>query len=75
MKDIKITNYTTKDWLKQMGVMFCIIMLGQFTLRSALDNKDYISTFIGIVGIVGWSIVYHNIMKGIRKRNPQEYTT
>ena len=72
MKNFKITNYTTKDWLKQMGAMFCIIMLGQFTLRSILDNEDYISAFMGIVGIVGWGIVYHIIMKEIRKRNPQE---
>ena len=72
MKDFKITNYTTKDWLKQMGTMFCIIMLGQFALRSILDNEDYISAFVGIVGIVGWGIVYHIIMKEIRKRNPQE---
>ena len=72
MKNFKITNYTTKDWLKQIGAMFCIIMLGQFTFRSILDNEDYISAFVGIVGIVGWGIVYHIIMKEIRKRNPQE---
>ena len=72
MKNIKITNYTTKDWLKQMGSMFCIIMLGQFAFRSIIDSKDYFSAFIAIVGIVGWGIVYHIIMKDIRKRNPQE---
>ena len=72
MKNIKITNYTTKDWLKQMGAMFCIIMLGQFAFRSIFNSKDYSCAFIAIVGIVGWGIVYHIIMKDIRKRNPQE---
>jgi len=72
MKEIKITNYTTKDWVKQSSVMLCIVILTQFTILSFLDDKDYIAALMGIVGIVGWGIVYHIIMKEIRKRNPQE---
>lgn len=72
MRNIKITNYTTKDWLKSIGVMFCIMSLGQFTIHLILDDKDYIGAFMGIVGIVGWGIVYHIIMENIRKKNPQD---
>ena len=72
MKDIKITNYTTKDWVKHSSVMLCIVILTSFTTLSIFNDKDYIGAFMGIVGIVGWGIVYHIIMKEIRKRNPQE---
>jgi hypothetical protein len=72
MKNVKITNYTTKDWLKQMGVGFCIISLGMFAIRSFLDDRNYIAGIAGLMGFVGWCVVYHILMKDIEKRNPQE---
>ena len=72
MKEIKITNYTTNDWVKQMAVGFCIIGLGNFAIRSFIDDKDYIACVAGIVGVVGWIIVYNFINKDIQKRNPQD---
>jgi hypothetical protein len=72
MKEIKITNYTTKDWLKQIAVGFCIISLGNFAIRSFIDDKDYIDGVVGIVGVVGWFFVYNFINKDIQKRNPQD---
>ena len=72
MKNVKITNYTTKDWLKQMGVGFCIIGLGMFAIRSFLDDRNYIASIAGLMGFAGWCVVYHILMKDIEKRNPQE---
>ncbi|MBQ5937653.1 MAG: hypothetical protein IJL50_07430, partial [Bacteroidaceae bacterium] len=72
MKNVKITNYTTKDWLKQMGVGFCIIGLGMFAIRSFLDDKDYIASIAGLVGLAGWCVVDYILRKDIEKRNPQE---
>ena len=67
----KITNYTTKDWLKQMGVGFCIISLGMYAIRSFLDDRNYIAGIAGLVGFVGWCVVYQILMKDIEKRNPK----
>ena len=72
MKNVKITNYSTKDWLKQMGVGFCIIGLGMFAIRSFLDDKDYIVSIAGLVGLAGWCVVDYILQKDIEKRNPQE---
>ncbi len=72
MKNVKITNYTTKDWLRQMGVGFCIIGLGMFAIRSFLDDKDYIASIAGLVGLAGWCVVDYILWKDIEKRNPQE---
>ncbi len=72
MKNVKITNYTTKDWLKQMGVGFCIIGLGMFAIRSFLDDKDYIASLAGLVGLAGWCVEDYILQKDIEKRNPQE---
>lgn len=69
MKQIEITNYTTKDWLKQIGAQFCIMLLGVFTLLSFKDDKDYVAGFFGLLGIAGWAIVYYIILKDIRKKN------
>ena len=69
MKQIKITNYTTKDWLKQIATMFCINLLGTFIILSIKDDKDYVAGFFGVLGLAGWFIVYHIILKDIRKKN------
>ena len=70
MKHRKIVNYTTKDWLKGMGVWFCLTGLGMYAFHSCFTNKDYVSSFICVVGIVGWAIVYFILQKDIDKRNP-----
>ena len=69
MKQIKITNYTTKDWLKKSATMFCIILLGIFTTLSFKDEKDYVAGLFGILGLAGWFIVDYIILKDIRKKN------
>ena len=69
MKQIKITNYTTKDWLKKSATLFCIILLGIFTTLSFKDEKDYVAGLFGILGLAGWFIVYYIILKDIRKKN------
>lgn len=69
MKQIKITNYTTKDWLKQIATMFCISLLGTFTILSIKDEKDYVAGLFGILGLAGWFIVYYIILKDTRKKN------
>ena len=69
MKQIKITNYTTKDWLKKSATMFCIILLGTFTTLSIKDEKDYVAGLFGSLGLAGWFIVYYIILKDIRKKN------
>ena len=70
MKHRKITNYTTKDWLKQMGILLCLNGLGIYAFRSCFTNNDYVSTFACAVGAAGWAIVYFIFMKDIDKRNP-----
>ena len=71
MKHIKITNYTTQDWLKQMGTFFCSMALAQAFLRKLLAG-DYLTACGWLLGAVGWLIIYLQIMKGIEKKNPQE---
>ena len=67
----KITDYTTKDWLKQMGSMFCFLILGQAFFRK-LFAGDYLVACGWLLGAAGWAIIYFQIMKGIEKKNPQE---
>ena len=55
-----------------MGVGFCIIGLGMFAIRSFLDDKDYIASLAGLVGLAGWCVVDYILQKDIEKRNPQE---
>lgn len=71
MNHRKITNYTTKDWARQMGIMFCFLILGQAFIRKLVAG-DYILACGFLMGTVGWMIVYLQITKAIEKKNPQE---
>ena len=51
MKQVKITNYTTKDWLKKTNISFCIILLGIFTTLSFKDEKDYVAGLLTKLGL------------------------
>ncbi len=71
MKDIKITNYTTKDWLKGMGSIFCFIFLGNQAVRSFIEG-DWLHGLMFSLGALGWMLIYLRVNKEIRKKNPQE---
>ena len=71
MKHIKITNYTIKDWARQMGTMFCFLTLGQAFIRKLVAG-DYILACGFLLGAAGWMIVYLQITKAIEKKNSQE---
>ena len=71
MKQIKITNYTTRDWLKQMGVLFCLMALAQASFREFIAG-NYLVACGFLLGAAGWTIIYLLVMKDIEKRNPQE---
>lgn len=70
MKEIKITNYTTKDWLKQFGSMFCSLFLAQWAFHAFKDG-DWFHGTMHCLGAVGWLLIYLRINREIRRKNPQ----
>ncbi len=71
MKEIKITNYTTMDWLKQMGSIFCFIFLGQWAIRAFMES-DWFHGLMNSLGALGWLLIYLRINREIDKKNPRE---
>ena len=71
MKEIKITNYTTKDWLKGMGSMFCFIFLGQWAIRAFVES-DWFHGLMLSLGALGWMLIYLRLNREVREKNPQE---
>ncbi len=71
MKEIKVTNYTTKDWLRQMGSMFCFLFLGQWAIRAFMES-DWIRGLMDSLGVLGWMLIYLRINREIHRKNPQE---
>ncbi len=71
MKEMKITNYTTKDWLKQMGCMLCFIFLGQWAFRAFIEG-DWFHGLLHSLGAIGWMLIYLYINKSIERKNPRE---
>ena len=73
MKTFKITNYTTVDWLKQMGSFFCSIYLGQIAIRTFVEGDWWQGLWFSL-GAIGWLLIYLRINKSIHEKNPQEET-
>ncbi len=71
MKEIKITNYTTMDWLKGMGSMLCFIFLAQQAIRAFVEG-DWFHGLMQSLGAIGWMLIYLRLNKEIREKNPQE---
>ena len=71
MREMKITNYTTRDWLKQMGSLFCFLAVAQCAFLVFQEGNWYFGIMF-CLGAVGWMIIYTHINKNIEKKNPQE---
>lgn len=71
MKHIKITNYTTKDWLKQVAAMMAMVVIVQMLFRS-LKDEEWMHAAGHLIGFVGWTLIYFRIMKNLKKKNPQD---
>jgi len=71
VKHIKITNYTTWDWLKQFGSMFCSLFLAQWAFRSFMEG-DWLQGVMHCLGTAGWMLIYLRINREIQRKNPQE---
>ena len=71
MKEIKITNYTTKDWLRQMGSMFPFLFLGQWAIRAFMES-DWFHGLMHSLGAFGWLLIYLRINREIHRKNLQD---
>ena len=71
MKEIKITNYTTKDWLKETGSMFCAVFLGTQAVRTFVEG-DWIHGLMHSLGALGWMLIYLRLNREVHEKNPQE---
>ena len=71
MKDFKITNYTTMDWLKQMGSMLCFIYLVQLAIHEFVES-DWFHGLMTSLGALGWLLIYIRINREIHRKNHQE---
>ena len=71
MREMKITNYTTRDWLKKFGSFLCAVLLGQWTFLAFKEGDWYYGIML-CLGAVGWILVHIHINKSIEKKNPQE---
>ena len=57
MREIKITDYTMRDWL-------------QCAVRAFIEG-DWLHGLMHSLGALGWALVYLHISKEIREKNPQ----
>lgn len=71
MKNFRITSYTTSDWLKQMVLLLVLCLLGRLLIAS-LSHGHYVYAAGYALGIAGWVVIYLNIMRRLRERNPQD---
>ncbi len=71
MKDIKITNYTARDWLLQLLCLFAFTGLLQASLRKLIEGR-YLVAALFFVGCIGWFLFYREKMKEFKKKNPQD---
>ena len=70
MREIKITDYKMRDWLRQLGSMGCFLFLFQCAVRAFIEG-DWLQGLMHCLGALGWALVYLHISKEIREKNPQ----
>lgn len=71
MKHFRVTRYTTSDWLRQFAVMFVFCFLVSLLFKS-VSCGHYMYAVGYALGIAGWVVIYLNIMRRLRERNPQD---
>ena len=71
MKHFRVTRYTTSDWLRQFAVLFVFCFLVSL-LFTSVSCGHYVYAAGYALGIAGWVVIYLNIMRRLRERNPQD---
>ena len=71
MKDVKITNFTTKDYCILFLISACYIGLSIEAYNNIIEG-EYFRAAGAALGALGWIVLYFRKTKEIRDKNPQD---